>query len=254
MGMKRLLAAGILWAFCVLLATAQSPELKPSERVNELMEEAIGLMNQGEYEEANLAFREILKQRSVLPTELSYLFAETLYMIHQYHNSKNFLDKYLRLAGSTGRYSTQAMDLSKYLDDAFEKILTCTYCDSKGYRLEGCQTCHQTGQLTDDCYYCKAVGITMCQVCKGNGVTTSLNAFNEIQYHTCPNCQGKGQIVCNVCGGEKVLTQDCPDCLGTHKKSGTEICDHEPSETIDMKELEPLNVDQLKEKAQGTQQ
>ena len=237
MGMKRLVITGYFWVFA-LLVSAQNQELKPSPRVNALMEEAVALMNQGEYEQANLTFREILKQRSVLPTEMSYLFAETLYMIRQYHNSKNFLDKYLRLAGSTGRYSTQAMDLSKYLDDAMEEILTCNFCDSKGYRLEPCSACEQSGNLTDDCYFCKAVGITICQVCRGNGVTTSLNAFNEIQYYTCPNCQGKGQVECKVCKGKKQLTQSCPECLGSHFTPGTEICNHQPLK------LEPLHMDQ----------
>ena len=228
MGMKRFVISGVLVLILGFYGPLQAQELKPSERVSELMEEAIGLMNQGEYEKANLTFREILKQRSVLPTELSYLFAETLYMIRQYHNSKSFLDKYLRLAGSTGRYSPQAQDLSKYLDDAFEEILTCNFCDSKGYRLVACETCDETGHLTDDCYFCKAVGITLCQVCKGNGVTTTRNAFNEVLYDTCPNCQGKGQITCKVCQGKKVFTQDCHECLGSHKKPGTEICNHKP--------------------------
>ncbi len=201
-----------------------------SGEVQEMMERAVAQMNDGEYELANVTFRNILKQRTVLPTDLSYLFAETLYMIHQYHNSKNFLDKYLRLAGTTGRYYPQALDLKRYLDDAFEEILSCSYCNNRGYRLMPCNTCHETGVLTDDCYYCKAVGVNLCEVCKGNGVTTSFNAFNEVQYFTCQTCEGKGQVACKICDGQKILTETCPDCHGTHKKAGLDICDHQDQE------------------------
>lgn len=201
-----------------------------STQVKDMMETAITQMNEGEYEQANITFRTILKQGSVLPTDLSYLFAETLFMIHQYHNSKSFLDKYLRLAGTTGRYYAQALDLKRYLDDAFEEILRCSYCDNRGYRLIPCDTCQETGVLTDDCYYCQSVGVNLCEVCKGNGVTTTLNAFNEVQYFTCQNCQGKGQVPCKICAGQKVITETCPDCHGTHKKAGTELCDHRDEE------------------------
>ncbi len=191
------------------------------------MEVAIGQMNSGNYEDANLTFRQILKLEVVLPDDLSYLFAETLYMVRQYHNSKNFLDKYLRLAGPNGRYYAQAMDLKHFLDDEYEAILVCKLCDNRGYRLISCDLCHGTGVITSECYFCRGVGVNLCEVCKGDGITTSLSTFGEIQYHTCPNCQGKGQVPCKVCHGEKVTRETCPDCHGTGLNAGNEICDHE---------------------------
>ncbi len=228
MNIKILLRIGLLvlvlnWCGDQIIMAQESTD----RQVDELLEVAIGQMNNGEYEDANLTFRRILKMKAVFPDQLSYLFAETLYMVHQYHNSRSFLDKYLRLAGPNGRYYSQAMDLKRYLDDEYELILVCKLCDSRGYRLIPCDLCHGTGEITDACYYCMGVGVNLCEVCKGNGVTTSLNAFSELQYHTCPNCLGKGQVPCKVCHGEKVIRESCPDCHGTHKKPGSEICDHE---------------------------
>ena len=37
------------------------------------------------------------------------------------------------------------MDLKRYLDDAFEEILSCSYCNNRGYRLIPCDTCGETG-------------------------------------------------------------------------------------------------------------
>ena len=210
--------------FCGHALWAQN---NPDQQVDEQLEVAIGQMNDGNYEDANLTFRRILKLQAVLPDELSYLFAETLYMVHQYHNSRSFLDKYIRLAGTNGRYYPQAMDLKHFLDDEYELILVCKICDNRGYRLTPCDLCHSSGEINNVCFYCQGVGVNRCEVCKGNGVTTSLNAFSEIQYHTCPNCQGTGQTPCTVCHGKKVLSEICPDCHGTHSIAGTEICDHE---------------------------
>jgi len=202
---------GALWA-----------QTKRNQQVDEQLEVAIEQMNDGNYQQANLTF----KLDAVFPDQLSYLFAETLYMVHQYHNSKNFLDKYLRLAGPTGRYYSQAMDLKRYLDDEFELILVCQLCDNRGYRLIPCDLCHGSGELTNVCFYCQGTGVNRCDLCKGNGVITSFNVFSELQYHTCSNCQGTGQTACKLCHGEKVLTEKCPDCHGTQKKAGTVICNH----------------------------
>ncbi len=200
---------------------------KTSAYVDELMEVAIDQMNEGQYEEANVTFRKILKLNTVLPDDLSYLFAETLYMVNQIHNSRNFLDKYIRMVGANGRYYTQAMDLRHFLDDEYELILVCKLCDNRGYRLVACDVCEGHGEIVNPCFNCRGVGISRCDTCKGEGVTTSLNALGSLQYQTCSNCEGKAQVACKVCQGEKTLSDPCPACHGTYKKPGAEICAHE---------------------------
>ncbi len=204
-----------------------SAQQKPDKLVEDMMETAVSQMNDGDYESANLTFRKILKLNKVLPDDLSYLFAETLYMVHQIHNSRNFLDKYIRLVGSNGRYYSQAMDLRHFLDDEYELILMCKLCDNKGYRLITCDTCEGKGKITNTCYSCRGVGITRCGTCTGEGVTTSFNAFGALQYQTCHNCEGKAKVICKQCEGKKVLSDSCPACNGTQKKPGKEICEHE---------------------------
>lgn len=196
-------------------------------QVDELMEVAIEQMNDGNYEEANLTFRQILKLDTVLPDDLSYLFAETLYMVNQVYNSRSFLDKYIRLAGSNGQYYSQALDLKHFLDDEYELILVCKLCDNRGYSLVPCDLCEEGGEITNPCFYCRGVGITRCESCKGKGVVSSYTSFGAPQFETCTNCEGKGQAFCKVCEGAKTLSDPCPACLGTHMKASNEICDHE---------------------------
>ena len=220
----QILAIALLFSvFSWIEISAQS---KTEHQVEALLELAVDQMNRAEYEAANLTFRKILKLDAVLPDELSYLFAETLYMVNQYHNSRSFLDKYIRLAGSNGRYYSQAMDLKMYLDEEYEAILICKLCDNRGYRLTPCLVCQGTGKIHSECFYCFGVGVNRCELCKGKGVKTSQSSFGEMQYHTCPDCQGKGQIACKVCHGEKFVYQNCTECLGTNHKAGSEICDH----------------------------
>ena len=214
-------------AFIMLNGLSIYAQQTANDRVNELMEVAISQMNDGSYEEANITFRKILRMKTVLPDELSYLFAETLYMVNQIHNSRNFLDKYIRLSGTNGRYYTQAMDLRHFLDEEYELILVCKLCDSRGYRLMPCDICDGEGKITNTCFYCRGVGITRCETCKGEGVVSSYNALGSPQYETCSTCEGKGQAQCKVCQGEKVLSDPCPSCHGTHRKPGPEICEHE---------------------------
>ena len=230
---KTLVISGLL---VLSLTSAVFAQKSSEDQVDELMETAIAQMNEEEYEQANLTFRKILKLDTVLPDEMSYLFAETLYMVDQYHNSRSFLDKYIRMVGTTGRYYSQAMDLKHYLDQEYELILVCKECDNRGYRLTDCDHCNNQGKLTSQCIYCRGVGINMCDQCKGQGVTTSLNAFREVQYQTCGNCNGKGQTACKVCLGAKEVYENCPVCDGTARKASSQICDHEPEKSV----LEPV--------------
>jgi hypothetical protein len=219
--------ATLILFFITLNCSLAFAQQTTQEEVDEMMEVAISQMNEGNYEDANITFRKILRMKTVLPDDLSYLFAETLYMVNQIHNSRNFLDKYLRLAGPNGRYYTQAMDLRHSLDEEYELILVCKSCDSRGYLLQPCDVCDGEAKITNPCFYCRGVGVSRCEVCKGEGVTSSFNALGAPQYQTCTSCEGKGQAVCKVCQGEKVLSDPCPSCNGTHRKPGTEICEHE---------------------------
>ena len=65
------------------------------QKVVDLMNKAKAEMKSENYKAANKTFRKALATQKILPTDLSYLFAETLYIIHQYKNSLNFVDKYI---------------------------------------------------------------------------------------------------------------------------------------------------------------
>lgn len=195
-----------------------------------LMEAAKKQMQEGNYEEANKTFRKVLATNRTLPTEMSYLFAETLFVINQYQNSKNFVNKYIDLAGKGGDYYDKAIDLRNMLDDRFNEIRNCDYCNLSGYRYVVCDNCDGAGHSIEVCYQCKANGLTTCPKCIGNGVLISLNTFGDRQYESCDRCDSRGYIICTVCNGDKHLSGTCNVCLGSGQKVSSQICNHEHSQ------------------------
>src|SRR5688572_6075621 len=77
---------------------------KPSAEAYAFLAQAKKQMEDGNYQRANLIFRKMLTLKTVLPTEMSYLFAETLYKVGQFENSKNFLEKYLSITDRGSDY------------------------------------------------------------------------------------------------------------------------------------------------------
>ena len=189
-------------------------------------EEAKKLMEAGRFDMAYNAFRDILASGKVLPTNLTYYFAETLYHIGQYQNSQNFVDKYLKITGKGGDYFQEATELDKLLTNEFSKISSCSYCDVSGYRLTTCTNCNGTKNLIESCHICNKTGINNCKKCEGEGVIIVTDVFNEKKYQTCDKCLGKGYHTCETCLGTKSISSNCPVCIGTGLERSEIICNH----------------------------
>ena len=201
-----------------------------SNAVDQQMEIAKTQMNAGDYEAANKTFRKILGMKTVLPHDLSYLFAETLYMVGQYENSDNFLNRYVEITGKGGNYTTQAEQLRELLNNKLEEIKNCNFCDIRGYRLKTCSQCNGAKFFPSQCHHCEGKGALKCHVCLGEGVLIEKTDFETEEYKTCHNCNGKGVEGCPVCKGAKVLEQKCSLCLGSGLESSKTICDHKEHE------------------------
>lgn len=222
--MRKLIFISIL----TLLLWDQSLGQDVRKLVNEQMEVAKSQMNEGNYEAANKTFRKILSMKTVLPHDLSYLFAETLYMVGQYENSDNFLKRYIQITGMGGNYAVQAEQLRSLLKNKLKQIAECSYCDLQGYRLVTCSHCNGEKYISDVCPRCKGHGGFKCHVCLGEGVLIEETDFATKEYKTCTLCHGKGIEICPVCNGEKIINQKCPVCLGSGLESSRVICDHTP--------------------------
>ena len=222
---KSIVVALVMACLVALPLHAQQNE-NVSPEVQAAVKEAKALMDAGKYEAANQTFRNILDSKQVIPSELCYYFAETLFMIGQYKNSENFAAKYIELTGKGGDYYKEVIDLQELLANRVDDILACQLCDRNGYRYENCHVCSSTGQLTSQCYYCKGNGLITCQTCLGEGVQIGNTQFGTKTYTTCQICQGNGKHTCPVCTGTKELTNNCYHCAGTGRESSADLCNH----------------------------
>jgi len=218
--------------FCLLLflmcvSFDISAQKNSGYRILKRTEAAKKLMDEGRYDAAYSSFRDILSLGKVLPTNLSYYFAETLYHIGQYQNSRNFLDKYLKISGKGGDYFNEATELSKLLDDEFIRISSCKLCDASGYRLIVCSYCNGAKTVIETCNVCHGTGLVTCKKCGGEGVLIVVDVFGEKKYQTCDKCDGKGYHVCETCLGTKIIKRTCPVCLGSGFEKSEIICDHQ---------------------------
>ncbi len=212
--------------FCSFLSTSTFGQMNQSE-VKKYYNEGVQHFTDGNFKAANGSFRKALATNDVLPVNLSYYFAETLYHIKQFTNSKNFVDRYIKVAGQGGDFYDEAVNLQSQLKIEFINIRNCNYCNNFGYRLEDCDYCDATGIETTECPQCKGTGNTLCPKCTGKGVVITVDAFNQNHYETCDKCDGDGVIVCERCLGEKEITRVCTYCLGTKMRPTSIICNHE---------------------------
>ncbi|MCZ6522194.1 MAG: molecular chaperone DnaJ [Bacteroidetes bacterium] len=221
--MNKLLVFSLLLIYAAALG--QSVQYDPD--VTKHYNAGVESFENGQFDEANKSFRRALSTNKVLPTNLSYYFAETLYHLGQHQNSKNFVDKYLSLAGYGGDFYEEASFLLELLETEFDAIKNCDLCNVFGYRLNPCDQCEASGIELTSCHQCNGVGNTICPKCMGKGVLITVDAFNQSHYEECDKCSGDGHIVCELCAGNKVITRICVVCLGTKLKSSTIICNHE---------------------------
>ena len=198
-----------------------------TELTEQYLSEAIALNAEGKYEEANVKFRKILALNEVIPSTMCYHFAETLYAIGQFQNSKNFITKYFDLTGKSGDNYAEVKKLEVMVDEQLDAVRNCHRCSATGYRYFPCTTCNQAGEIEETCYFCQGHGIAPCTKCKGDGVLISANALGGNDYHTCDRCGGDGKETCPICEGETTLLNVCPSCGGSLFETSSQICDHQ---------------------------
>lgn len=212
-----------IFSFSFLESYAQR---KVGTKNQALMREALDYMDMKDYEAANETFREMLRTGEVLPTSMTYHFAETLYMLKQYQNSQNFLEKYLELTGENGDYFQEAKELKELLANELDEVRKCKLCTVLGYRLRECLRCEGHGEIMGACLVCNGEGKVPCKKCDGKGVIIRRGAMGATTYQSCDRCENKGYHTCDNCHGEKEIMQVCPVCIGSGQKITDIICDH----------------------------
>lgn len=218
----------LLCICCLSLVQPVAAQNARSEKkeMQDLLDQAKRQMSAEDYVAANRSFRKMLELNAVLPTEMCYYFANTLYMLGQYENSLRFVEKYQSLAGSGGDYFRESEELQGLLKKEMEIIRACSYCDHKGYVLEECIYCEGEGELVQNCKKCFGREKIKCENCKGEGVVIQKNSFGQKTYQSCTVCDNTGIQLCPLCEGKGQLSSPCRHCGGSGEQAGTQLCSH----------------------------
>lgn len=164
----------------------QIEEQKKNEKqqaVNRVLDSAVYLMEQGAYAAADVKFIYVLKNIRSVPSDLAYYFGENSYQIGKYKQSVDWLNKYIQLKGTTGKFSKLTVDRLKQSEDKL---------------LEERQTLAQhTQEILSRDYDidCGLSGKVICPVCSGSTVVVKKNYLGET-YKACAYCHKTGYLSC----------------------------------------------------------
>src|SRR5690606_10496026 len=148
------------------------------------LDSGVYYMDQGEYKKADAKFRYVLANIQGVPSDLAYHFGKNSYLLGQYSQSVDWLNKYIQLKGMNGQYSSEAV---KWLRKAEAGVLEARAKESA----------EKEAQLLSSNYEidCVPTGKVICPVCRGDHVIIKSGPFGG-QYQTCPYCNEHGILTC----------------------------------------------------------
>ena len=154
-------------------------------RENELIkkiETGAELMALGKYDSAQVLFQYVLQKMEKLPSDVAYFFGRNSYHVGKYKQSINWLNKYIQLKGTKGKYYEPAIQFLQFAEDEYLRIQR-----KAAKQLEV--------DLSSAEYDCGGLEKMLCPVCHGSGVVIQTGLFDQV-YKTCPYSAGEGYLSC----------------------------------------------------------
>ncbi|MEQ8238205.1 MAG: hypothetical protein RIA69_03285 [Cyclobacteriaceae bacterium] len=177
--LKKLYLALIFFNYLIINASAQ--EIMDGE-LSRKMDMAVALMDHGSYESADKLLFEVMQGLETLPSEIAYYFGRNSFHIKKYKQSINWLNKYIQLKGTKGRFYEPAV---RYLQLAEEEFLIISRQKTQKLAIE----------LSGGNYDCGGLEKMICPVCHGNGVIIKKGPF-DARFQTCPYSLGESYLSC----------------------------------------------------------
>ncbi len=144
----------------------------------------------GEFRKADSLLRDVMNEMRVLPSKLAFFFGKNSFNLGLYKQCINWLNKYIELKGTSGRYSEEA---KKYLDLADKAYLK----QREVVKQKRPSTPRDKPEKEVYIPYVSCDGDkVVCPVCKGSG-TVIVNGTLGKKYKVCPYSGQKGYMSCD---------------------------------------------------------
>ncbi len=152
----------------------------------------IDQMEAGDYESADQSFRTVLETVKVLPSEICYYFGVNSYHLGKYKQSINWLNKYIELKGTSGRFFDDTSEYLKKAEDAYRAELDTRKKEKGNTDMPEIKVDYENLPDMD----CNPSGKVVCPVCKGITVIITTDKFGRHIYQSCPYCDDHGYLTC----------------------------------------------------------
>ncbi|MEM0941632.1 MAG: hypothetical protein AAF600_15980 [Bacteroidota bacterium] len=172
----------ILCFLTVLLTFITNSQIIRESELTRRMDMGAELMALGQYDSAQVLFQSVLQNMKKLPSEMAYYFGRNSYHLGKHKQSINWLNKYIQLKGTKGRYYEPAIQFLQFAEDEYLRIQR-----KAAEQMEV--------DLENATYDCGGLEKMLCPVCHGSGVVIHTGLFDEV-YKTCPYSLGEGYLSC----------------------------------------------------------
>ncbi len=167
-----------------LAAIEQARETEKQQRLLQTLDSAVVMMGLGDYEAADKRFQYVLKNIKSVPSDLAYYFGENSFHLGLARQSADWLNKYIQLKGTTGKFSNDAVMFLKKAEASLVSVKTeeakdATEILSRNYDID----CGPTGKV-------------VCPVCNGSTVVVKRSYLGDT-YKTCAYCNKLGVLTCD---------------------------------------------------------
>ena len=142
----------LLILITISLATQVTGQPVQTGELSRRMDKGLLLMEAGEYQAAETEFIYVMDNMESLPSDMAYYFGRNSFHLNKYKQGINWLNKYIQLKGTQGRYYDMAVKYLQLSEDEYGKI---SKNQSKALQRE----------LQGDDYDCGGLQKMLCPVC-----------------------------------------------------------------------------------------
>ncbi len=149
------------------------------------MDQGAELMNQGQFAKADGYFMRVLKSVEVVPADLCFYFGKNSYHLDKYKQSIDWLNKYIELKGTKGRFFDQATE-----------YLALAKSDYSQRPTAPATTAQKKSPARPKTLDCEQHPFVTCPVCNGDGVVIEAGKLGSLVYRDCPYSDDSGRMTC----------------------------------------------------------
>lgn len=190
----------ILYLLCILCCGFIS-EKKESKQVQiiEQLEIVTKSFEEKTYDKGVVSLEIILKMDTILPNDVAFFMGAYLDNYQKTEKAEEAFLRYLKVSNKEGTYYKESIDFlnkiweNKKIDScnlcidypALNSVLNCTKCVKENVALQ---------KLIEE--ECMDNGMSLCSLCKGEGIIIRIGSLGNLVYQTCHKCHGEGYIPC----------------------------------------------------------